>query len=100
MCACSHVLYSIECIFAYIGLIHDEDIVLDLNKVLEFFTATNVVPPEGIEGSVSFSPDNAYPRGITCFNELILPTKFNGDYSTFKENMTTGILHHGGFGLP
>ena len=71
---------------------------ISLNEVLYFITGAYVVPPEGMEGFVSFNSTNLYPCSVTCSNELILPTKYC-EYVDFKDKMTQGLLMHGGLGL-
>ena len=71
---------------------------ISLNKVLYFITGAYVVPPEGMEGFMSFNSMCLYPCSVTCFNELILSTKYC-EYVAFKDKMTQGLLMHGGLGL-
>ena len=71
---------------------------ISLNEVLYFITGAYVVPPEGMEGFVSFNSTNFYPCSVTCSNELILPTKYC-EYGDFKDKMTQGLLMHIGLGL-
>lgn len=71
-----------------------------LEKVLYFFTGTEIVPVTGFDDVpvLNFSHSNKYPTASTCAIELTLPARCD-NYPSFKQNMDVGMLNHGGFGL-
>ena len=71
---------------------------MTLNSVLNFFSGAEEIPPNGFsaEAMLHFSND-PYPTASTCALELTLTTKHE-KYADFKNNFTTALQTHGGFG--
>ena len=74
---------------------------LSLENVLNFFTGSEVVPPQGFDPkpTLMFNSEIMFPTASTCALELCLPTRYYNDYTAFSEKLTLGFTSHGGFGL-
>lgn len=74
---------------------------LSLENVLNFFTGSEVVPPQGFDPkpTLLFNSENIFPTASTCAIELCLPTRYYDNYTAFCEKLTLGFTSHGGFGL-
>ena len=60
-----------------------------------------MVPPQGFDPkpTLMFNSENIFPTASTCAIELVLPTRYYDNYTTFCEKLTLGFTSHGGFGL-
>ena len=74
---------------------------LSLENVLNFFTGSEVVPPQGFDPkpTLMFNSENIFPTASNCTLELCLPTRYYDNYTAFCEKLTLGFTSHGGFGL-
>lgn len=76
------------------------DVVVTLERVLNFFTGAEEIPPEGFNNQpvLNFNPNEVLPTSSTCAVQLTLPTKYSEDYEAFKKMLDMGFVCHGGFG--
>jgi len=70
-----------------------------LEKVLAFFTGSEIIPPLAFDDIVlNYNHSNPFPTASTCGQTLTLPTKYV-NYQDFKTSFLYAINNHGGFGL-
>ncbi len=71
-----------------------------LERVLNFFSGSEEIPPEGFPNipTLSFNNDNPFPTSSTCAVELTLPTRYSKDSVQFKKMMNIAFTCRGGFG--
>ena len=93
---------NVECKCIHLIIISAKNVELKLEDILMLFTGTADIPPNGFHAipTVNFSYSEVFPTAATCFNELTLPTKYNGQPQMFREKFIFAISNHRGFGAP
>ena len=73
---------------------------MTLHTILNFFFGAEKIPPMGFPSDpvLRFNGSDVYPTASTCAIELTLPTRYTGDYASFKNAMDVALTCHDGFG--